>query len=208
MSKDIREYDYIFKLIVIGDSGVGKSCLLRRYDGDPFEECFIGTIGLDFRVRTITLHGKRIRLQLWDTAGQECFRPITTHYYRGTHGVLICYDITNKESFTNIDEIWLREFRKHTRDNVPRILVGNKSDLDDRRSVEQSEAKDYADEMGIPFLETSAKNFKNVENAFTTLVGHVITQNKHLHEGTRDSITLKDMNKIKDEPEGLECKCI
>ena len=204
MSKDIRDYDFIFKLIVIGDSGVGKSCLLSRYDGDPFEECFIGTIGLDFRVRTITLRGKRIRLQIWDTAGQECFRPITTHYYRGTHGALICYDITNKESFDNI-KMWLQEFSRHSRENVPRILVGNKSDLDDRRSVEQSEAKEYADEMGIPYLETSAKDLKNVENAFTTLVGDIITRSNHLNEENRQSINLKDTNKTNDEPERLEC---
>jgi len=124
------EYDYLFKLLLIGDSGVGKSCMLLRFADDTYTESYISTIGVDFKIRTISLDGKTIKLQIWDTAGQERFRTISSTYYRGAHGIIVVYDITNHESFANVKR-WLTEIDKYARENVNKLLVGNKSDLDD-----------------------------------------------------------------------------
>ncbi|KAH7547194.1 hypothetical protein FEM48_Zijuj01G0283700 [Ziziphus jujuba var. spinosa] len=159
------EYDYLFKLLLIGDSGVGKSCLLLRFADDSYVESYISTIGVDFKIRTVEQEGKIIKLQIWDTAGQERFRTITNSYYRGAHGIVIVYDITDEESFNNV-KVWLEEIDKFTTSNVNRLLVGNKSDLIKKRAA-------FADEIGIPFLETSAKNATNVEQAFTTMVTEI-----------------------------------
>ncbi|CAH9098080.1 unnamed protein product [Cuscuta europaea] len=162
------EYDYLFKLLLIGDSGVGKSCLLLRFADDSYLDSYISTIGVDFKIRTMEQDGKTIKLQIWDTAGQERFRTITSSYYRGAHGIIIVYDITDKESFTNVKQ-WLHEIDRYASDNVNKLLVGNKCDMDANRAVSYDAAKDFADEIGIPFLETSAKNAINVEQAFTAM---------------------------------------
>ncbi|CAH9090694.1 unnamed protein product [Cuscuta epithymum] len=162
------EYDYLFKLLLIGDSGVGKSCLLLRFADDSYLDSYISTIGVDFKIRTMEQDGKTIKLQIWDTAGQERFRTITSSYYRGAHGIIIVYDITDKESFTNVKQ-WLNEIDRYASENVNKLLVGNKCDMDANRAVSYDVAKDFADEIGIPFLETSAKNAINVEQAFTAM---------------------------------------
>ncbi|XP_076845448.1 RAB1A, member RAS oncogene family a [Brachyhypopomus gauderio] len=158
----------VFKLLLIGDSGVGKSCLLLRFADDTFTESYINTIGVDFKIRTIDLEGKTIKLQIWDTAGQERFRTINSSYYRGADGIIVVYDITNQETFTNVKQ-WLQEIDRYTSDNVSKLLVGNKSDLTKKKMVEYSIAKAFADSLGIPFLETSAKNATNVEQVFVTM---------------------------------------
>ena len=106
------EYDYLFKLLLIGDSGVGKSCLLLRFADDTYTESYISTIGVDFKIRTIQLDGKTIKLQIWDTAGQERFRTITSSYYRGAHGIIVVYDTTEMESFNNVKQ-WLHEIDRY-----------------------------------------------------------------------------------------------
>nr|DAD28600.1 TPA_asm: hypothetical protein HUJ06_030068 [Nelumbo nucifera] len=126
------DYDYLIKLLLIGDSGVGKSCLLLRFSDDSFTTSFITTIGIDFKIRTIELDGKRIKLQIWDTAGQERFRTITTAYYRGAMGILLVYDVTDESSFNNIRN-WIRNIEQHASDNVNKILVGNKADMDESK---------------------------------------------------------------------------
>merc|ERR1719397_1187443 len=151
------EYDYLFKLLLIGDSGVGKSCLLLRFADDTYTESYISTIGVDFKFRTIELDGKTIKLQIWDTAGQERFRTITSSYYRGAHGIIVVYDVTDQESFNNVKQ----------------LLVGNKCDLTNKKVVDYTSAKEYADQLGIPFLETSAKNATNVEQAFMTMAAEI-----------------------------------
>eukprot|EP01118_Nematostelium_gracile_P015936 TRINITY_DN6495_c0_g1_i1.p1 TRINITY_DN6495_c0_g1~~TRINITY_DN6495_c0_g1_i1.p1 ORF type:complete len:222 (+),score=62.41 TRINITY_DN6495_c0_g1_i1:123-788(+) len=161
-------YDYLIKLLLIGDSGVGKSCLLLRFSDDSFTPSFITTIGIDFKIRTIDLEGKRIKLQIWDTAGQERFRTITTAYYRGAMGILLVYDVTDDKSFANIRN-WIRNIEQHASENVNKILIGNKCDLVDKKMIDTSKGKSLADEYGIKFLETSAKNSINVEDAFITL---------------------------------------
>lgn len=166
------EYDYLFKLLLIGDSGVGKSCLLLRFADDTYTESYISTIGVDFKIRTIELDGKTIKLQIWDTAGQERFRTITSSYYRGAHGIIVVYDCTDEESFTNV-KTWLEEINRYACENVNKLLVGNKVDLSAKKVVDFTVAKSYADELGIPFLETSAKNATNVEQAFLTMAAEI-----------------------------------
>jgi len=166
------EYDYLFKLLLIGDSGVGKSCLLLRFADDTYTDSYISTIGVDFKIRTIELDGKTIKLQIWDTAGQERFRTITSSYYRGAHGIIVVYDITDQESFNNVKQ-WLQEIERYACDNVNKLLVGNKCDLTSKRAVAHDTAKEYADHLGIPFLETSAKSATNVEQAFLTMAAEI-----------------------------------
>nr|CAD7414616.1 unnamed protein product [Timema poppensis] len=164
--------DYLFKLLLIGDSGVGKSCLLLRFADDTYTESYISTIGVDFKIRTIDLDGKTIKLQIWDTAGQERFRTITSSYYRGAHGIIVVYDCTDQESFNNVKQ-WLEEIDRYACDNVNKLLVGNKCDLTTKKVVDYTTAKEYADQLGIPFLETSAKNATNVEQAFMTMAAEI-----------------------------------
>lgn len=163
--QDFKQYDHLIKLLLIGDSGVGKSCLLLRFSDDTFTTSFITTIGIDFKIRTIELDGKKIKLQIWDTAGQERFRTITTAYYRGAMGILLVYDVTDEASFLNIRN-WMRHIEDHAADNVNKILLGNKCDLAEKRVVEEKRGRELADEYGIEFLETSAKSNQNVEEAF------------------------------------------
>ena len=145
-----KTYDYLFKLLLIGDSGVGKTCVLFRFSEDAFNATFISTIGnlpvnqghltellllgIDFKIRTIELDGKKIKLQIWDTAGQERFRTITTAYYRGAMGIMLVYDITNEKSFDNIKN-WIRNIEEHASADVEKMILGNKCDMNDRRQV-------------------------------------------------------------------------
>ncbi|KAF7189107.1 GTP-binding protein ypt1 [Pseudocercospora fuligena] len=165
-------YDYLFKLLLIGDSGVGKSCLLLRFADDTYTESYISTIGVDFKIRTIELDGKTVKLQIWDTAGQERFRTITSSYYRGAHGICVVYDVTDMDSFNNVKQ-WLQEIDRYATEGVNKLLVGNKSDMTDKKVVEYTVAKEFADSLGIPFLETSAKNASNVEQAFLTMARQI-----------------------------------
>ncbi|KAK9075806.1 hypothetical protein SSX86_004135 [Deinandra increscens subsp. villosa] len=161
------DYDYLIKLILVGDNGVGKSGLLLRFSEGSFATSFNTTIGIDFLIRTIELEGKRIKLQIWDTAGQERFRTITTAYYRGAMGILLVYDVTDESSFNNIRS-WIRNIEQHASDNVNKILVGNKADMDEsKRAVPTSKGQALADEYGIKFFETGAKT--NVEQVFFTI---------------------------------------
>eukprot|EP00923_Selenidium_pygospionis_P034798 GHVN01060532.1.p1 GENE.GHVN01060532.1~~GHVN01060532.1.p1 ORF type:complete len:206 (+),score=27.36 GHVN01060532.1:81-698(+) len=162
------EYNYLFKLLLIGDSGVGKSCLLLRFADDVYTASFIATIGVDFKIRTIEQDGKIIKLQIWDTAGQERFRTITSSYYRGAHGIIIVYDVTDRESFNNV-KIWMQEIDKYAMESVNKLLVGNKSDLSSKRVVNYEEGKDLADSYGIKFIETSAAKKDNVDEAFQVM---------------------------------------
>jgi len=163
-----KTYDYLFKLLLIGDSGVGKTCVLFRFSEDAFNSTFISTIGIDFKIRTIDLDGKKIKLQIWDTAGQERFRTITTAYYRGAMGIMLVYDITNEKSFDNIKN-WIRNIEEHASSDVEKMVLGNKCDMNDRRQVTKEKGEALAVEFGIKFMETSAKASINVDEAFISL---------------------------------------
>mmetsp|Transcript_3838 Transcript_3838/g.5445 ORF Transcript_3838/g.5445 Transcript_3838/m.5445 type:complete len:207 (+) Transcript_3838:50-670(+) len=165
------EYDYLFKLLLIGDSGVGKSCLLLRFADQTYTPNYISTIGVDFKIRTIDLDGKTIKLQIWDTAGQERFRTITSSYYRGAHGIIVVYDVTDIDSFNNVKQ-WLYEIDRYACENVNKLLVGNKCDMENK-AVDYATAKQYADQLEIPFLETSAKTGDQVENAFMKMAAEI-----------------------------------
>jgi len=167
-----EKVDCVVKLLLIGDSGVGKSCLLLRFADDTFTESYISTIGVDFKIRTIELDGKTIKLQIWDTAGQERFRTITSSYYRGAHGIIVVYDVTEASSFNNV-KTWLNEIDRFATEGVNKLLVGNKCDLVSKKAVDYDTAKQFADSMGLTFLETSAKNSHNVEQAFLTMAGQI-----------------------------------
>jgi Ras-related protein Rab-1A len=162
------EYNYLFKILVIGDSGVGKSCILLRFVEDTIMTHYISMIGLDFKIRTIEQEGKLIKLQIWDTGGQEHFRTITSSYYRGAHGIMIVYDVTDKESFDHVKQ-WITEIDRYGLESVNKLLIGNKTDLVDKRLVSTEEGIEFANQRGIDFIEVSAKNTNNIDQAFYTL---------------------------------------
>ncbi|XP_003967490.1 ras-related protein Rab-8B [Takifugu rubripes] len=198
-----KTYDYLFKLLLIGDSGVGKTCLLFRFSEDSFNTTFISTIGIDFKIRTIELDGKRVKLQIWDTAGQERFRTITTAYYRGAMGIMLVYDTSNEKSFENIKN-WIRNIEEHASSDVEKMILGNKCDMTDRRQVSKDRGEKLAIDYGVKFMETSAKSGLNVEEAFYTMARDIL---HNLSSKTTDSgaggsgkpvkITEKKSKKIK-----------
>ena len=163
-----KTYDFLFKLLLIGDSGVGKTCILVRFSEDAFNSTFISTIGIDFKIRTVEIEGKKIKLQIWDTAGQERFRTITTAYYRGAMGIMLVYDVTHEKSFENIRN-WIRNIEENASADVEKMILGNKCDLEDSRVVTKERGSMLATEHDIKFFETSAKSGLNVEEAFLTL---------------------------------------
>ncbi|KAF7704324.1 hypothetical protein HF521_021396 [Silurus meridionalis] len=184
-----KTYDLLFKLLLIGDSGVGKTCVLFRFSDDAFNTTFISTIGIDFKIKTVELNGKRIKLQIWDTAGQERFHTITTSYYRGAMGILLVYDITNAKSFENISK-WLRNIEEHANEDVERMLLGNKCDMEDMRVVPKAKGEQIASEHNIRFFETSAKANINIEKAFLMLAQDIL-QKTPGKEPTNENV---DMN--------------
>ncbi|ORX91965.1 small GTPase [Basidiobolus meristosporus CBS 931.73] len=171
MSKD-DEYDYLFKVVLIGDSGVGKSNLLSRFTRNEFNLESKSTIGVEFATRTIQVEGKTIKAQIWDTAGQERYRAITSAYYRGAVGALLVYDITLRPTFENVNR-WLKELRDHADNNIVVMLVGNKSDLRHLRAVPTEEATQFATENQLSFIETSALDSSNVELAFQKILTEI-----------------------------------
>lgn len=172
-----RDYDHLFKLLIIGDSGVGKSSILLRFADDMFSGSYITTIGVDFKIRTITVDGEKVKLQIWDTAGQERFRTITSTYYRGTHGVIVVYDVQNAESFVNVKR-WLHEIDQNC-DIVNKVLVGNKNDCQaENKVVETEDSRRFAQQMDVALYETSAKDNINIEDVFNHITKLVLRTKK------------------------------
>lgn len=193
-----NEYDFLFKYLIIGNSGVGKSCLLLRYADDVYTDKHIITIGVDFKIKTLNIEGKKVKTNIWDTAGQERFKNITVSYYKGAAGVMVVYDITDLESFNKVNE-WLIEIEKNAPNNVYKILVGNKCDLDDQRQVSYDQGKELADTYGMKFIETSAKNATNVDEAFLTMTKEIlrIKSSKPEKEDKKQGLALSDGKEIK-----------
>ena len=163
-----KAFDKSMKLLMVGDSGVGKSCLLLRFVDDKFNPSFITTIGIDFKIKTIDQDGRKIKLQIWDTAGQERFRTITTAYYRGAMGIIIVYDVTDHNTFDRV-ETWYKTVQQHAKDDAQVIIVGNKCDEEDSRMVSTQEGEELANRLNVPFIEASAKNGLNVSEVFYKL---------------------------------------
>jgi len=164
-----QQYDYLLKFVMVGDGGVGKSSIIIRFIDDVFSVGNVATIGVEFKVCTLDVTGgKTVKLNVWDTAGQERYRAITKTYYRGTQGIVVVYDITNRKSYEGVP-YWFNQVNKEADLNSVKLLIGNKSDLTDQRQVPTEEAEKFADEHGVTFLETSAKDAVNIEAAFRTL---------------------------------------
>ncbi|KAJ6912313.1 ras-related protein RABA5a [Populus alba x Populus x berolinensis] len=171
-SEDDKADDYLFKIVLIGDSAVGKSNLLARFARNEFYPSSKSTIGVEFQTQKMDINGKEIKAQIWDTAGQERFRAVTSAYYRGAVGALLVYDISRRQTFDSIGK-WLNELHTHSDMNVVTILVGNKSDLKDAREVSTAEGKTLAEAQGLFFMETSALDSSNVAAAFQTVVKEI-----------------------------------
>lgn len=170
MKSEEEEYNFVFKVVLIGESGVGKTNLLSRFTRNEFNHDSRTTIGVEFSTRTLTLDGHLVKAQIWDTAGLERYRAITSAYYRGAVGALLVYDITKHQSYESVDR-WLKELYDHADASILVMLVGNKSDLkDEAREVPTEEAKMYADSNGLLFMETSALDSTNVELSFETIL--------------------------------------
>ncbi|PKA51666.1 Ras-related protein RIC2 [Apostasia shenzhenica] len=166
------DYDYLFKVVLIGDSGVGKSNLLSRFTKNEFSLESKSTIGVEFATRSLNVDGKVIKAQIWDTAGQERYRAITSAYYRGAAGALLVYDVTRHATFANAER-WLRELRDHTDPNIVVMLIGNKSDLRHLVAVSTDDGKAFAEKESLYFTETSALEATNVEKAFAEVLTQI-----------------------------------
>ena len=188
--------DSVYKVLILGDSSVGKTCFLLKYTDKVFNEVYMSTIGLDYRLKTLTLkNGKKVKLQIWDTAGQDRFRTITNNYYEGAHGIILIYDITNTETYDNVEN-WISQIKEEASPNVVIYLVGNKVDMEDKRKVTTEEGQKVADENNLPFIETSAKSDINVNETFDNLVEKMDSVFSNLEK--KDSVSISGNNLNKD----------
>ncbi|CAE6227065.1 unnamed protein product [Arabidopsis arenosa] len=167
-----QKIDYVFKVVLIGDSAVGKSQLLARFSRNEFSIESKATIGVEFQTRTLEIDHKTIKAQIWDTAGQERYRAVTSAYYRGAVGAMLVYDITKRQSFDHVAR-WLEELRGHADKNIVIMLIGNKTDLGTLRAVPTEDAKEFAQRENLFFMETSALDSKNVEPSFLTVLTEI-----------------------------------
>ena len=171
----------LYKILLLGDSAVGKSCLLLRYCDDSFQDIHLATIGLDFRLKTLNLdNNKKIKAQIWDTAGQDRFRAITKNYYRGANGILLIFDITDRSSFEHIRN-WIEQIKEEAPEQIIIYLVGNKIDNQNNRVVTNEEAKKLAEEFKLKYYETSAKNNINVDTTFLDLIKEIDSMYSQLY---------------------------
>ncbi|KAJ5077379.1 ras family-domain-containing protein [Anaeramoeba ignava] len=180
-------YDLLFKYVLIGDSKVGKSNILTRYIDEKFYDAHVATIGIEFAIKTIEIENQKVKLQIWDTAGQA--------YYRGSYGILLVYDITNETSFQNIEEKWIKTIKQNTNENVQIILIGNKCDLEEKRQISKEYAQEFADKLEIPFYEVSAKDNINIDNIFNSLTSNILEnldENKELIPQPKPKYSIQD----------------
>lgn len=186
-------YNFVFKVVLIGESGVGKSNLLSRFTKDEFNHDSRTTIGVEFSTRTVQLSGFTVKAQIWDTAGLERYRAITSAYYRGAVGALLVYDITKHLTYESVER-WLKELYEHADPHVVVMLVGNKNDLESERSVPTEEAKDFSEKNGLLFLETSALESTNVEAAFNSVLAeiHKKVSSKEVVGSSSNAVTLNN----------------
>ena len=181
-----NDYEYLFKILLIGNSNVGKSSLFLRFVDEIWKENFVPTIGVDFKIKSIKIDNKTIKLQIWDTAGQERFKSILSSYYKGANGILLLYDITNINSFKSLSN-WLIDIEKNSSKNVKKILIGNKCDLNELRKIPINKGKEFADTYDMEFIETSAKNNVNINECFNIL-GKELINNLDSKSNKKDKI--------------------
>ena len=191
-----EEYDMMFKVLLLGDSGVGKSSILLRYTKNQFTADMRSTIGVEFGIKYLTLDNLQLKVQIWDTAGMERYRSITSAYYKGAKGVIVVYDICRKVSFDNIDK-WIDDFKSKADEDAVILIIGNKSDLQDKREVNTEEVKLKAEKYKMAFMETSAKNNENVSKAFLQLFKEIIKIYKE-----KNSDTINDIEESKKKNSG------
>ena len=200
-----KEYDLLFKLILIGDSCVGKSNILLKYLKNQFNENSKTTIGVEFGTKNIIINNKRIKIQIWDTAGQERYLSITSAYYKGAKGALIVYDITRKNTFDNIDK-WITDLKLNGDENICIIILGNKSDLIDKREINKNDGIKKAEMYKTAFLETSALNGDNISKAFDELIEQIVINNKNIFQDDNENEIDKGVN-LNDEKNNNNKKC-
>ena len=198
MDKEQDEEDYrLYKILLLGDCAVGKSCLLLRYCENSFQESHLATIGLDFRLTTITLENNRkIRIQIWDTAGEDRFRSITRNYYKGAHGIVLIYDVTDQQSFQHIKD-WVDKIKEESKEGVIIYLVGNKIDLIDKRIITNADGKKLSEEIKIKYYETSAKDSIGVNEVFENLVKDMDNFYSEQHQEEMETIHIDKKDKKK-----------
>ena len=161
-----KQKQTLYKILLLGDSSVGKTCFLMRYVNNTFQDVHMSTIGLDYKLKSVQLDdGNIIKIQIWDTAGQDRFRSITKNYYKGAHGIILIYDITNKQTFQNVQN-WITTIKEEVSDKVKIVLVGNKIDEEESRKVTTEEGQQMAKQYGLDFHETSAKTGINIDSTF------------------------------------------
>ena len=200
-----KQYDYTFKIVMIGDSGVGKSCILLRFADDKFNENFYATIGVDFRFKNVMVDDKSVKLQIWDTAGQERFKTITSAYYRGADGIIIVYDITDRNSFAHIKD-WLDDVNKYTDDNPLKIIVGNKIDLIKDKQINNNDMKTMTAQTGIEIIECSAKDSIKINDLMEIMTKKLIEKKKNEgNKNTTKSMILNDINNKNKEMNNKGC---
>jgi Ras-related protein Rab-11A len=208
MNEYDKEADFLFKLVLVGDSSVGKSNLLLRKTKNEFNLNSVSTMGVEFAITHTEIENSNIKTQIWDTAGQDRFKALSSAYYRGSYGALLIYDITKKSTFSNIDK-WLKEVKEHTSEDTEILLVGNKCDLESLRSVSVEEGLDYAKKHNFSFIETSALDSTNVELAFFTLINQIYNKCKYVtpvKDENESIITLKHLEEDKNS-EKVKCVC-
>ena len=198
MDREQDEEDYrLYKILLLGDCAVGKSCLLLRYCENSFQESHLATIGLDFRLKTITLENNRkIRIQIWDTAGEDRFRSITRNYYKGAHGIVLIYDVTDQQSFQHIKD-WVDKIKEESKEGVIIYLVGNKIDLIDKRIITNGDGKKLSEEIKIKYYETSAKDSIGVNEVFENLVKDMDNFYSEQHQEEMETIHIDKKDKKK-----------
>ena len=188
----IEDYDVKLKIMVLGESMVGKTCLITRYTNDKYGGRYLCTVGIDFQKKKIKINNKTVLLQIWDTAGQERFRNVTKNYYHSSQGFVLAYDINNKESFDKM-QYWVEEIKANADEKIKCVLIGTKCDLD-KREVSEEEGKELGENYGYKFLETSAKENININETFETLVSEIL---KNYEDNKRNSLTLSNSHHSK-----------
>ncbi|XP_072256319.1 ras-related protein Rab-19 [Pyxicephalus adspersus] len=202
-------FDFLFKIILIGDSNVGKTCVVQRFHSGVFSDKHQNTIGVDFTVRSLNIDGKKVKVQVWDTAGQERFRTITQSYYRSAHGAIIAYDITRSQTFESVPH-WIHEVERYGAANLMVMLIGNKSDLVEKRQILFEDACTLAEKFGmLAVLETSAKESLNIEEVFLLMTKELIARNTlHFHkDGPRNSFVLDSRPIVAGKEPEKNCLC-